>query len=258
MDPNSTLAAASAAADAARAWLAAADNSAFSARYKDFGEEVTDADIEVQQAIAQTLLERFPTIPVVGEESTAGERPGAAYWLVDPIDGTINFARRSPYFAVSIALVEDGVPTFGLIDMPRFGVRTSSAQPTPEPTSSPATSLSAALVGVTGTSPSSKAILNGDELVATIHASSYRMRMSGSMCLDLASVAEGWLDACVCHRPKPWDVAAGLAIVRARGLSAIGLDGTDFAVGEPLLIAAHHALAHEIRSVIAPLSQRVK
>ncbi|MGW3496495.1 inositol monophosphatase family protein [Streptomyces sp. NPDC001020] len=61
--------------------------------------------------------------------------------------------------------------------------------------------------------------------------------------LDLAGVAEGWLDACMCIAPKPWDVAAGVALCRERGRAVLGADGTAFSFESPVLLAGAPGVA---------------
>jgi fructose-1,6-bisphosphatase/inositol monophosphatase family enzyme len=85
--------------------------------HKADGSPVTEADRAAECAIRDFLREATPEIPVVGEEF-GGESHGGPHWLVDPIDGTIAFSRGIPLFATLIALVEDGAPVLGLIDLP--------------------------------------------------------------------------------------------------------------------------------------------
>ena len=91
--------------------------------HKADGSPVTEADRAAERAIRDFLREATPEIPVVGEEF-GGESHGRPHWLVDPIDGTIAFSRGIPLFATLIALVEDGAPVLGLIDLPTLGDRT--------------------------------------------------------------------------------------------------------------------------------------
>jgi histidinol phosphatase-like enzyme (inositol monophosphatase family) len=91
--------------------------------HKEDGSPVTEADLAAERAIRAFFREATPEIPVVGEEF-GGDGADGPYWLVDPIDGTIAFSRGIPLFATLIALVEDGVPVLGLIDLPTLGDRT--------------------------------------------------------------------------------------------------------------------------------------
>lgn len=119
--------------DAARAAEIAADRARavilplfrrVSVETKSDGSPVTEADRAAERAIRAALREAFPDDGVLGEEyGQAGARAGRC-WVVDPIDGTIAFSRGIPLFATLIALLEDGEPVLGLIDLPAIGERT--------------------------------------------------------------------------------------------------------------------------------------
>jgi histidinol phosphatase-like enzyme (inositol monophosphatase family) len=90
---------------------------------KQDGSPVTEADRASERAIRATLREAFPEFGVVGEEyGDEGSRSGRC-WVVDPIDGTLAFSRGIPLFSTLIALLEDGEPVLGLIDLPGIGER---------------------------------------------------------------------------------------------------------------------------------------
>jgi len=89
------------------------------------GSPVTEADRAAEQAIRRVLREGDPDAALVGEEYGAeGAARGGAAWMIDPIDGTIGYARGIPLFSTLIARLEDGVPVLGLIDLPALGERT--------------------------------------------------------------------------------------------------------------------------------------
>jgi histidinol phosphatase-like enzyme (inositol monophosphatase family) len=87
------------------------------------GSPVTEADRAAERAIRARLREAFPTFAIHGEEYGVDGPGGAPVWLVDPIDGTIGFSRGIPLFSTLIALVDEGEPVFGLIDLPTVGER---------------------------------------------------------------------------------------------------------------------------------------
>ncbi len=91
-----------------------------SRQYKPDGSIVTHADIQLQAAIKTQLQQAYPDIPLLGEEMDSDTQQqlidsGDAIWCLDPIDGTSNFASGLPFFCVSLALIEQGHVTFGLI-----------------------------------------------------------------------------------------------------------------------------------------------
>jgi histidinol phosphatase-like enzyme (inositol monophosphatase family) len=91
--------------------------------HKADGSPVTEADRAAERAIRTALRETTPGVAVLGEEFGAEGDTGGRHWVVDPIDGTLAFSRGIPLFATLIALVEDGEPVVGLIDLPALGER---------------------------------------------------------------------------------------------------------------------------------------
>lgn len=123
-DLEQLAAIAGAAADAARAEILPRFRRV-AVETKDDGSPVTEADRSAERAIRALLREATPEIGILGEEY--GEEAGAAAgrrWVVDPIDGTISFSRGVPLFGTLIALLEDGEPAVGLIDLPALDERT--------------------------------------------------------------------------------------------------------------------------------------
>jgi histidinol-phosphatase len=125
--PESVLeraaAAAAAAADRARAEILPRFRQV-SVETKADGSPVTEADRSAERAIRAVLGEAFPDFAVLGEEFGAAGETGRPQWVVDPIDGTIAYSRGIPLFATIIALVDEGRPVLGLIDLPTLDERT--------------------------------------------------------------------------------------------------------------------------------------
>jgi myo-inositol-1(or 4)-monophosphatase len=122
LDFEAIARAAEAAADAARAEVLPRFR-AVPVETKADGSPVTEADRAAERAIRERLRAAFPGFAIHGEEyGVEGEGDGPC-WMVDPIDGTIGFSRGIPLFATLIALLDEGVPVFGLIDLPGLGER---------------------------------------------------------------------------------------------------------------------------------------
>ena len=83
----------------------------------------TDVDLQIETAIKASLARDTPEIPFLGEEEGGGGAAGEPCWVLDPIDGTINFARDSPLCAISLSLVVGGQPELGIVDAPLLGER---------------------------------------------------------------------------------------------------------------------------------------
>ncbi len=87
----------------------------------------TNVDLQIESAIKASLANAAPSVPFLGEEG-GGDSAVGAFWVLDPIDGTINFSRDSPLRTISLALVVDGQPVLGIVDAPLLGRRRPDAR----------------------------------------------------------------------------------------------------------------------------------
>jgi myo-inositol-1(or 4)-monophosphatase len=227
---------------------------------KDHGEIVSTADVEAEDAIVATLRAAFPDHAILGEESghIAGAREGGGYkWLVDPIDGTVNFIHGFPYYAVSIALVHGTEITHAVVYDPVHdecftAVKGKGAQRNGTPMRvSGCTELSRALIGTVfpaGESPKFAAYL---PVFNRLVAKCAGLRRAGSCSLDLAHLAAGRLDGFWVSSLRSWDMAAGALLVREAG-GRVGdfAGGTDFLRSNEV-IAAAPGLFNPLREAIA-------
>lgn len=188
---------------------------------------VTAADREAEAMIVRELTARFPTHHIVGEEEGAQGRPAPEapyHWFVDPIDGTVNFASKLPYFCTSIALATpDRQPLLGVVFDPTrqelfTAIRGQGARLNGRPIHVTATAELVDAVIATGF-PYDKQT-NPDNNLAEWTAFVPRIRGErrlGSAALDLCYVASGRLDGFWERNLKPYDALAGLLIVREAG-----------------------------------------
>jgi len=121
LDLAEALRCAEAAADAARREILPRFRNVAVETKRD-GSPVTEADRAAERAIREVLGSFDRELPILGEEY--GGEAGQRGWIVDPIDGTISFSRGLPLYGTLIALVDEGVPVLGLIDLPSLGERT--------------------------------------------------------------------------------------------------------------------------------------
>lgn len=181
-----------------------------------------ELDVRTQELITGELLARHPGHAILGEEGTAGDAASAFEWIVDPIDGTVNYFYGIPHFCVSIALRHEGKIVAGVIHDPMMGETWQvavggSATLNGKPyTVSPRTRLDEAVVTV-GFAKSEAAIQAGMPAFERLVHQVRKCRMMGSAALAMAYVACGRLDAFVESGISIWDVAAGIALVEAGG-----------------------------------------
>lgn len=207
---------------------------------------VTDADFESQKVIRQILLDAFPSHGFVGEEdpSSAPGLTSAGYcWVVDPLDGTANYVHRLQTFAVSVALLDRGTPIVGTVFDPVMNecfsaVRRGGSWLNGERISvSTCRNLSEALVAVSFSANVPRGSPEIGRFVGVLHASQ-GLRRLGSAALNLCYVAAGRLDGYWASQVMPWDVAAGVLLVREAGGVVTGMDGGEFDLTHPHLAAS--------------------
>ena len=195
-------------------------------REKEPGQLVTDADVLAERLLTRTLDELFPA-RVVGEESVAADptllvaldQPGAV-WVIDPVDGTANFATGNPRFAVIVALVVDQVTVMGWIHDP-LADRTVFAEVGQGAWLGPTRLRVAAEIGLDAMKGSVKRRAAITRRVAWIGR-------RGSAAHDYLDLAEGRLHFAHFRKLMPWDHAAGVLIhAEAGGFSALG-DGRPY------------------------------
>jgi myo-inositol-1(or 4)-monophosphatase len=181
-----------------------------------------DLDVRSQELITQQLLERFPDHAIYGEEGLAGNQASEYQWIVDPIDGTVNYFYGIPHFCISIALRERGEIIVGVIYDPsreelwqveRGGIPTLNGQPIRV---SARERLSDAVLSI-GFSKTKETIAAGLPVLDYYVSRARKCRLMGSAALDLAYVACGRLDAYIESSVSLWDVAAGKLLVEAAG-----------------------------------------
>jgi histidinol-phosphatase len=195
---------------------------------------VTDADRAVESDLREVLGRERPGEPIVGEEFGGTTTFSGRQWVIDPIDGTKNFVRGVPVWASLIALLEDGVPTVGVVSAPALQRRwwagrgqgafaaVDGAQPR---------RLSVSSVAELGSASLSFSSLSGwaqrglREPFVELTDAVWRVRAYGDF-LSYCLVAEGAVDVAAEPEVSVWDLAALDILVREAGGEFTGLDGT--------------------------------
>lgn len=232
-----------------------------SASHKGAVDLVTETDVAVEQLVTERLLAETG-IPVLGEEGgrRGGEDTGAT-WVVDPIDGTTNFAHRVPHFAVSIGLWLEEGPRLGVVRSPAAGEsfwcdgQASFLNDDPLPRLTPPALDSALLASGFPYDRRINPNNNIDLWEAFMHRCQ-GVRRFGAAALDLAWVAAGRIDGFWEPRLKAWDFAAGVALVRCSGGVVTEYDGAPIRLDSASLVAAAPTLHAQMLEVISTEGSR--
>ncbi len=247
-----------AAREAAGLLLAAVrDRGSLAVEAKGRGDVVTDVDRRAEQAIIARLREAFPDHGFLGEEGGASGT-GEYRWIIDPIDGTLNFSRGYPHFCVSIALARGETPIAALVldpvrDELFWALQGGGAWLNGAPLQvSGCTALEQALLGVVFPKPGSPLLARFLPGLERALAQAGGVRRSGSMVLDLAYVAAGRLDGFWEFGMQPWDIAAGALLVQEAGGWVAPLEGETRLLEAHSLYACTPALAPALRTLCRP------
>lgn len=224
----------------------------FATREKGPADLVTDADLASQEAIRSVIAKQFPDHDFWGEEGPKDRMPGAdgrIAWVVDPLDGTTNYVHGFPFYAVSVAAVQDNQILAGVIYDPlqgkayRAAVGCGAWLGDRRLNASSVAKLAESLVAVSfppRPTPDSPDV--ADFLAVLGHCQA--VRRTGSAALNLAAVASGQLDAHWAWHINPWDVAAGVVLIREAGGVVTGANGQPFDLWQAHYIAAGNATLH--------------
>jgi myo-inositol-1(or 4)-monophosphatase len=200
---------------------------------KAAGDWFSAIDAEIEQHIRQRIAQVYPHHGCLGEEGGAVGAQGAGdhIWVIDPIDGSMNFLRDWPHYAVSIALVQGGEPLVGCVVDPVRGELFSAARDRgahcngrPLRVGSPQRLIDAVAATVFP-KPQADFLPAYVAQLGSVLGAVAGARRSGSMALDLAYLAAGRVDLFWERGMGAWDAAAGVLLVREAGGEVFTLDG---------------------------------
>jgi len=220
-------------------------------RLKGFRDLVTDADTAAESVIVERIRARFPDHLILSEEA-GGDRIGGGYtWVVDPLDGTTNYAHRHPVFSVSIGVLEGEEPVVGVIHDPLrhhtfAAFRGGGARLNDEPIHvSDVMGLEDALIGIDWGHENevrARTLNNLHRILPRCGA----LRAAGSAALALAYVAAGWNDAYFQPGLRPWDAAAGVLLVNEAGGRCTTMKGDPYRVRFSDCVATNGSIHEEL------------
>ncbi|HMQ31868.1 MAG TPA: inositol monophosphatase family protein [Chloroflexaceae bacterium] len=219
---------------------------------KGHADVVTDADKASEALIVGAIAADFPDHAILAEEGGATAGASEYEWLIDPLDGTLNYLHGNPVFCVSLGLLRRGEPLLGVVYDPcrdelfaaerGGGARLNGRPMRVSPTATLARSLLTTGFPYNRFSEPDNNLREHDHLLMKCQD----VRRPGSAALDLCAVAAGRSDAHWELGLSPWDVAAGALIVREAGGTVTGWQGQPWRPGEPRLVASNGLIHAEL------------
>lgn len=210
---------------------------------------VTDTDLAIEAYLKEHLIDVVPSACFMAEESAKEKLPSGTCWIIDPVDGTTNFAHHFGDTATSVALWENGQVVFGAVSAPVRGERYVAER-------GKGAWLNGSPIHVSGISSCADALVatgfpysvheDMDEVLRTMRIlldTTIGVRRCGSAALDMCFVACGSFDAYFEGWIKPWDIAAGWILVEESGGMVSGKNGSPYRFHTPIL--ASNGVLHE-------------
>jgi myo-inositol-1(or 4)-monophosphatase len=232
----------------------------YSTRQKTGVDFTTQADEEVDAFLREHIRERFPKTQFLTEETAPEDysllRSGDNLWVIDPLDGTINFSRKHPNFAISVALVSKGTPQLGVVHIPLVGdtywAQADNSQAFVNDTSMQvsATEDLREVVLACDWAWGLEKRLNVVRWLGNISTHIRQIKSMGSAVADLASLANGRVDVYIHSGLKPWDVAASALLIEKAGGKITTPNGGEWDVFNSDILATNGILHEPILKLV--------
>jgi len=218
---------------------------------------VTDADRAAEETIVAVLRSTFPRHDILAEEADYGQCASAYRWIIDPLDGTTNYAHGFPWFAVSIALAVEGEVQLGVVYNPfhrelffaekGHGAYLNDVQIRVSETDR----LDRALLATGFPYDRKSSEVNNYDHFLHFQQAAQACRRPGAASLDLAYTAAGRLDGYWEMKLKPWDMAAGQLLVQEAGGRVSDFDGRQFDIYGVECLASNGRIHSEMQAVLS-------
>jgi len=225
---------------------------------------VTQADLDCEQAVAAAILSAYPDHVILGEEAHTGATDAEHLWIVDPIDGTNNFAHRIPLFAVSVAYYYQGRAQAAVVLNPVTEHCYAAA-------AGAGATLNESPIAVSDVTTIDKSVISTgfyydrgpmmqstlDTMAELFKRNVHGLRRFGAASLDLCMVAAGQCDAYFEYNLAPWDFAGGQLILAEAGGRATNCHGQPLPIGNSPILASNGHLHDALIEILAPFVARL-
>lgn len=223
---------------------------------------VTEMDMKSERAVVETLLAAFPDHGIIAEEETSIRNGSGFTWIIDPLDGTTNYAHGYPCFSVSIALEQEGEIVLGVVYDPMrdelfTALKGEGAYLNGRPIR--VSKIDTLIKSLLATGfPYDRKVCDRNNLdyFHDLLMVSQEVRRDGSAALDLCSVACGRFDGFWELKLKPWDVAAGSLIVQEAEGAISDLSGKKFIIHHDEVLASNSIIHGQMIEVLSRVEKR--
>ncbi len=221
---------------------------------------VTEADLAVDEFVIKKLRKEFPLLPILTEETSEGnfekEKKAELLWIVDPLDGTTNFSRGLPHFAVAIALVFNSQPILGAVYNPLYKNLYWARK------DGKGAFLNGKKITVSKETELQKSVIcldwshaletRGKTLTVTrkLLGKVGHIKMMGSAATDIIHVASGKIEAYIHTDCFPWDYAASVMVAKMAGAKVTDIDGKNWDVFTPGILVASLTLHGKLLNLL--------
>ena len=215
--------------------------------FKGRSDIVTDIDVAAEKAVLEILTSAFPDFGILAEESQPVAGASPYRWVVDPLDGTRNYAHSIPHFCTIVALAEGDYIVAGVIYDPVREETFTASQ-------GQGAFLNGAPISVSETTELSRCLLSCDlgyvdekaglalDMLRSLWPGMYSVRLMGSAGLGVAYAASGRVDLFFHHSLSPWDIAAGLILAKEAGGRIVDRQGNEAGLFTPSVICSSPTL----------------
>lgn len=214
---------------------------------------VTESDKLAEKKIISIIKKHFPEHSIKAEESGFSDKKSEYLWVIDPLDGTTNYARKVPFFSVSIALIEKEQLKVGVVYNPINNQLFSAMKNEGSELNnrrnqtSEETDLGKTMIGYARPS-----IHKGEfvRIFSKMEKVTRTPKILGSMAMQLAYVASGTLDATILLKPHSWDAAAGALIVQEAGGVVTDFEGKPWSLKSENVVASNGKIHEELLDIL--------
>ena len=217
---------------------------------------VTQADTASEAAIIKIIRRTFPKHTILAEESGLDQREAAHQWIIDPLDGTVNFAHQVPIFSISIAFARNGVPEMGVVLNPISGelftaITGKGAFLNKRPIQVSSTTTVGDSLLATGFPYNLRSVFDTiTQRLTTCLRAARGIRRLGSAAIDLCALSCGRFDGYWEQNLHPWDTAAALVIAKESGAVVTNFNNKPFHIEHQEILATNGHIHDEMLALL--------